>query len=128
MIKVLINSSSHYPVSRKRVRKLIKNILGEYGINKNIEVSILFAGDRKVKSLNQQYRKIAATTDVLSFPLQDTKFPDNVLRLGDIVISYPQARKQAREKNILVDEEIDKLVKHGLLSLLGLHDESINKS
>lgn len=47
--------------------------------------------------------------------------PDDILRLGDIVISYPQAVKQAAENNVLVDEEIGSLVKHGLLHLLGIH-------
>ncbi|MFC1711296.1 rRNA maturation RNase YbeY [Patescibacteria group bacterium] len=122
MIKVLINSSSRFPVNRVRIKKLVKSVLGEHGVEKDIEVSILFAGDRKMKALNTKYRKIKETTDVLSFPLSENKFPDKVLRLGDIIISYPQVRKQAALYNILVDEEIDKLVKHGILSLLGLHN------
>lgn len=120
MIKVLINCSSRYPIDRKRIRLLIKKILGDQMEEKDIEISILFAGDRKMKALNLTHRKVNETTDVLSFPLKGSKFPDNVLRLGDIVISYPQARKQAAENNLTVDEEIDKLIEHGLLSLLGL--------
>jgi len=49
--------------------------------------------------------------------------PDEILRLGDIIISYPQAVKQAGENNILVDQEIGNLVKHGVLHLLGIHHE-----
>lgn len=123
MIRVLINSSFRYPVDRKRIRALVKEILGEYALEKDIEVSILFCGNRKIKALNLTYRKINQATDVLSFPLKGTKFPDNVLRLGDIIISYPQARKQAAENNLMVDQEIDRLVKHGLLNLLGLKHE-----
>jgi probable rRNA maturation factor len=73
--------------------------------------------------LNKAWLKRQGTTDVISFPLDEDKFPDKVLRLGDIVISYPQARKQAAAANTTVDEEVNKLVEHGVLSLLGLHHE-----
>ena len=126
MIKVLISASSRYPVNRKRIRKLVEDILGERTAGRDFELSILFAGDRKIKNLNKRYRKINEVTDVLSFPLNETKFPDKVLRLGDIIISYPQARKQAGLSNTIVDEEIDRLVEHGLFSLLGLHDKNKN--
>jgi len=121
MIKVLIKCSSRYPIERPRIRLLIKKILGDQGENKDIEVSLAFVGDRKMKELNKKYRQLEETTDVLSFSLEKDNFPDKVLRLGDIVISYPQARKQAGENNLTVDQEIDRLVEHGLLSLLGLH-------
>ncbi len=122
MIKVFINCSSRYPVDRKRIRNLINNVLGDHNYIRDIEVSVLFTGDRRMTKLNSSYLKRNGTTNVISFPLGDTKFPDEILRLGDIVISYPQARTQASESNITVDEEIDRLVKHGVLSLLGLED------
>lgn len=121
-IKVLINASTRYPVNRKKIRDCVNKALGEFADAKEIEVSILFCGDRLMTKLNEVYLKRKGTTDVLSFPLKETKYPDNVLRLGDIIISYPQARKQASERNHLVDEEIDKLVNHGILSLLGLEE------
>lgn len=120
MTKILFNSNSRYPLARKRIKDLIKTVLGEYGNDKDVEISILVCGDRKMKSLNSAYRKINKTTNVLSFPLEENKFPDGILRLGDIVISYPQVRNQALKNNSTIDEEIDKLIKHGLLSLLGL--------
>lgn len=122
MIKVLFNASSRYPIDRKRIRNLIQNILGQQNQNKVIEVSLMFTGDRRMAYLNSTYLKRTGTTNVISFPLQDTNYPDDILRLGDIVISYPQARELAIEANITVDEEIDRLVKHGVLSLLGLED------
>lgn len=120
MITIDINSSSRYPVNRKRIQKLIEKILGREGLEKEVEVSILFCGDRKMTELNQSYLKRQGTTDVLAFPLKGDNFPDDILRLGDIIISYPQARRQAGLYNHLVDEEIDRLVRHGLLNLLGL--------
>jgi len=123
MIKVLIKADSRYPVDRKKVREKVKQVLKDKGLTQDVEVSLSFVGDRKIKALNLKFRNKKETTDVLSFSQNEGEpFPeDDILRLGDVVISYPQARKQAGEYHILVDEEIDKLVEHGLLHLLGIH-------
>ncbi len=122
MIKVLIKSSSRYPIDRKKVKEVVKKVLGSRFTTGDMEISILFVGDRKMTQLNKKWLKREGTTNVISFPLNQN-FPDQVLRLGDIVISYPQARKQASQHNVTVDEEIGRLVEHGVLSLLGLHHE-----
>lgn len=124
MIRVLIQADSRYPVNRKRIRQKVKEVLKSKGIKDNAEISIMFVGDRKMKALNYKHLKREGTTDVLSFSLLEGEvaYPQgDILRLGDIVISYPQARKQAGEYNVLVDEEIDRLVEHGLKHLLGIH-------
>ena len=120
MVKVLIQASSRYPIERKQIRKLVEKILHRFGLEDDVEIGINFVGERKMRTLNKTYRKIDQPTDVLSFPISE-KAPDNILYLGDVVISYPQARRQAAEHNLTVDEEIDKLVIHGVLSLLGKH-------
>lgn len=88
-------------------------------------------GDRKMMELNEKHMKHLGTTDVLSFPLGNgtgsgagfVNPPDGILRLGDIVVSYPQAVKQAQEHSLLVDDEVCNLVQHGLLHLLGINHE-----
>ena len=122
MAKTLINCPSRYPISRKKIRLLVENILGDQSVDDKTEVSILFTGERKMRALNKTYRQKDLVTNVLSFPLKGTHFPDDILRLGDIVICYPVAREEAGDNNIIVDEEIDRLVKHGVLSLLGLEE------
>jgi probable rRNA maturation factor len=135
-IRILIKADHRCPVDRKRIRQRAEKILMEKGLRKDVELSISFVGDRKMKQLNSRFRRKKETTDVLSFSLLEERnlekedlgekasFPSSdILRLGDIVISYPQARKQAGQFNILVDEEIDKLVEHGLLHLLGIHHD-----
>lgn len=130
MINVLIKSESHYTVDRDRIRNYIGKFLAGKGVNGKIEVSVSIIGDRLMKKLNEKYRNIPEPTDVLSFPLADeVKYkpfadpPDNVLRLGDIVISYPQAREDAIAENKLVDDKIDELVEHSMLHLLGQHHD-----
>jgi len=128
MISVLFQSESRYPVDRKKVRAAIEGVLSAV-VHSDTEVSVMIVGDRRMHELNSRYRKIDNTTDVLSFPLNDptdqsTPFvdmPDNTLRLGDIVVSYPQAVVEAASENKLVDDKIVELVLHGLNHLLGIH-------
>ncbi len=88
------------------------------------ELSVLFVGDRAMRSLNRQYRGKDETTDVLSFSLREGAFPriqPDVL--GDIVISVPAAARQAAEAGHAVGREIDLLLVHGLLHLMGYDHE-----
>lgn len=130
MITVLIKTDSHYTVLRNRIRKSVEIVLNEKRVKGKVEVSVAVVGDRMMRTLNKKYRDLDETADVLSFPLsEETRSvpfvdpPDGVLRLGDIVISYPQAVEEASDENKLVDEKIDELVQHGLLHLLGQHHE-----
>lgn len=130
MISVLFQTESHFPVSRKKVIDAVIEAL-EKKVNAKTEVSITIAGDRRMRQLNKQYRQIDATTDVLSFPQNDpsqdnapfVEAPDQVLHLGDIIVSYPQAVVEAVAENNLVDDQIVFLVLHGLDHLLGIHHE-----
>jgi probable rRNA maturation factor len=88
------------------------------------ELSVLMIGDRAMRTLNRRYRGKDRTTDVLSFPLREGKFPHIQHRLlGDIVISVPAAVRQARAAGETLHDEIDRLLVHGLLHLLGYDHE-----
>lgn len=126
MISVPLFCESRYPVNRKAIKKTVEAVLGERGVNSNVEVSLSVVGDRKMRTLNKKYMKKDETTDVLSFSQiegQGRALPDGVLRLGDVIVSFPQARRNAAKKEVLVDEEINSLFRHGLLHLLGIHHE-----
>lgn len=122
MIKILITTESRYPVDRKIIREGAVKVLMEHGVKTKAEVEIDIVGDRKMKELNKKYMGEDSTTDVLSFPLED-RGPDDILRLGSVVVSYPQAIKEAVKESVLVDEKIAFLVNHGILHLLGIHHE-----
>jgi len=67
----------------------------------------------------------------LSFPLaegEQTPLPSGVLRLGDIVLSYPQVIKESARDDMMVDDKINELVQHGLLHLLGEHHSLVISS
>lgn len=137
MLNILIISSSRYPIRRIKIKDTVANVLNTLKVKGTIEVEISFIGNRKMTQFHKQYMHEEGTTDVLSFPLHDnllfTKIKhnnkeiftdsDGVLRLGSIVISYPVAQKQANDHNITTDEEVNRLVEHGMLHLLGIHHE-----
>ncbi len=88
------------------------------------ELSVLFSGDRTMRTLNRRYRGMDRTTDVLSFALREGPFADLQPEfLGDIVISVPVAERQARERGHSLGREIEFLLVHGLLHLLGYDHE-----
>ncbi len=129
MIKILISADSKYPVDRKRIRQVVEGFLTGEGVISDMSIGVAVVGDRKMKELNKKYLKVEGTTDVLSFSQMDDDrvgFVEPVEQedhLGEVVVSWPQAMKQAMERNVTVDEEIDFLVKHGLLHLLGIHHD-----
>lgn len=86
------------------------------------ELSIQLVGDDRMRSLNRVFRKRDKTTDVLAFAMREGRSPDSSL-LGDVVISIPTARRQAREAGHSVDEEIAALLIHGVLHLCGYDHE-----
>lgn len=131
MISILFQTETHYPVNRKKIKDAITTVLTNK-IKRNVEVSVAIVGDRRMRELHRTYKKIDTTTDVLSFPLSDPLYtkgqsfvdaPDDVLRLGDIIISYPQAIATAADENKMVDDVIVFLALHGLDHLLGIHHE-----
>ena len=86
------------------------------------ELSIELIGDAKMRRLNRQFRRVDRTTDVLAFALREAEGPSSGL-LGDVVISIPTALRQARELAHTPDEEIVRLLIHGLLHLVGYDHE-----
>lgn len=128
-LKVEINVRSGYLVNRKKLRQALTNELQQWIKEGSYLVSVLIAGDRLMKQLERKYFQKDKTTDVLSFPLLESKnpevtfppLPNQPQNLGEIIISYPQARLQADQKHVLIDEEICHLAQHGLRHLLGIN-------
>ena len=88
------------------------------------EVSVLLTDDREIRSLNQGYRGLDKPTDVLAFALDEAENGAMDPCLGDVVISVERARSQAQSRGVSLDSELELLVVHGTLHLLGYdHDE-----
>ena len=95
----------------------IKSVLRRLNL-KNWELSVLFCNNKYIKSLNAQYRNKNEATDVLSFPLGETG-PLGQYLAGDIVVSLDALEENARYFNVSKDEELRRLLIHGILHLSG---------
>lgn len=83
------------------------------------ELTILLSDDRRLQELNRQFLEIDAPTDVLSFPAGDLLPEDETVYLGDIIISLERAEAQAAAGGHAIAHELQLLVVHGVLHLLG---------
>jgi probable rRNA maturation factor len=89
------------------------------------DLSLVIEDDERLRALNNEYLGIDSPTDVLSFPSgeEDVDPETGVFYLGDIIISYPRALEQAEAGGHPVVDELQLLVVHGVLHLLG-HDHA----
>ena len=81
------------------------------------EVSVLLTDDTEIQTLNRDWRGKDTPTDVLSFPASEVDAPF----LGDIAVSLGVTRKDAKVRDIGLDQHLSHLLIHGLMHLLG-HD------
>lgn len=88
-----------------------------------VELGVVVTDDETVRELNRQYAGEDVTTDVLAFSLREgeefARGGGGVEPLGEVVISYPTALRQARQAGRVVEDEVAHLLVHGILHLLG---------
>ena len=114
------------PSWTKEAGSFIRRVLDVLGV-KNREVSVLFCNNRYIKSLNAQYRNRDEPTDVLSFPLGEAVPGGKGPRpAGDIVVSLDALEENARFFKVSENEELRRLLVHGILHLSG-YDHATNK-
>ncbi len=125
-LKLEISADSRYSFDRKKIKAALEETLKDQGVEGDVLISLSVVGERKIRELEKKFFNRDEVTDVLSFPLGEGEpMPGepNINNLGDIVVCYPQAKRQAMQWNRLVDDEIAFLVQHGLLHLLGIHHD-----
>lgn len=116
------------PLKRASIRRVtlgrvIRRLLHRLG-EAEADVSIGFIGDARMRRLNRTYRRQDRTTDVLAFAYREVPRAASSM-LGDVVISIPTARRQAKAWQRSLDEEVLRLLIHGILHLVGYdHEQS----
>lgn len=113
------------------LRGLVEQVLVAQSAGAATEVGCLITDDDTVHALNKEYRDVDSSTDVLAFALSESEEgvpvfpdPDGLRHLGEVIVSYPQAARQAEERRHPVLREVALLVIHGLLHLLGYDHET----
>ena len=136
-IEVSIEEEFRGVVDGGWLKKIVRQILKAEGVAPPYELSLVFTDSATVQRLNRDYRGVDEPTDVLAFymlPQKRADFsfalpPDGVTRLGEVIISYPQAVEQAKEQGHSPQRELALLVTHGILHLLGYdHEEPEEES
>jgi len=130
-IEISVDDEFRALVDKDWARKIAQQVLKAEGVAPPYEVSLVFTDSEMVRRLNRDYRGVDRPTDVLAFYMlpqkeADSCFalpPDGVLRLGEVIISYPQAVEQAKEQGHSIERELALLIVHGILHLLGYDHE-----
>ncbi len=102
----------------KAVGEKVKELLAKH--KRSGSLGITFCDDQMMKILNTKYREKNTTTDVLSF-----EFGSSKEIMGDVYISIPTAKKQAREYNVSLKDEALRLAIHGTLHVLGYNHKEM---
>ncbi|PYN85829.1 MAG: rRNA maturation RNase YbeY [Candidatus Rokuibacteriota bacterium] len=118
MSAAVTNRQARVRVSRARLARAVERALTALGRAAG-DVDVLVVDDPAIKRLNRIHRGVDRRTDVLAFPLE-TPGPSPLV--GQIVISAETARRQARRLDIPLATELDLLVTHGVLHLVGYDD------
>lgn len=100
------------------LKNLARRILKDSG--KKGEVNIILVPNDYMRRLNQRFTGRKGSTDVLSFSFREDKAPEgNKEFLGEVYVSVDKARRQAQSYKVSFNQELKRLVAHGMLHLLG---------
>lgn len=135
MVDVLIRPRFDRAVDAEQVRAAAQAVLRHQGAPDSASLCIVVTDDAEIQALNHQYRGIDAPTDVLSFGMQAGEPYDDEPNapfivaseeqvkadayLGDVIVAYPQVVAQAAQEGHPAEHELNLLVVHGVLHLLG---------
>jgi probable rRNA maturation factor len=134
-VNIEISGSAIPRLTRREVAAFVRKVLLTLEKLDHLEeeitdVSIAFVDDDAMKNLNRKFRHKNKTTDVLTFPADDSYNEPRPRRsgrpLGDIVISVDQARRQAGDEKHSLAAEVRYLLLHGVLHALGYDHETDN--
>lgn len=106
-------------LSESCCRAIISRVLKAEGFS-GYDLTLVLADSRMLRRLNRRFRGLDRPTDVIAFALMEgSPSPVPCRELGDVYISAPRARRQARQYRVTPQEELARLIIHGVLHLLG---------
>jgi probable rRNA maturation factor len=104
-------------VAAGTIERAAQAVLAQQGVQGDL--SVVLTDDARLHQLNSDYLGVDAPTDVLSFPASETDPDSGSAYLGDVLISTPRAAAQAESAGHPFEAEVQLLVVHGVLHLLG---------
>jgi probable rRNA maturation factor len=127
-VRLTVERGPHAGVVRAAIKRRAEAMLALLQLQKD-ELSLVLSDDDQLHELNRTYRGKDRPTDVLAFAMREGDFSrvaedGPVALLGDVIVSVPTARKQAKEQGHPLLAELTMLIAHGLLHLLGWDHET----
>ena len=119
----MINIESEIPFPQDLLERAARTALEHESESLDSDLSIILTDDARLHELNLNYLGVDAPTDVLSFPASETDPETGAHYIGDILISTPRAQTQADAAGHPLESEVQLLVVHGVLHLIG-HDHA----
>lgn len=111
-----ISNKTRTKINTRLIKIVSEQFLKKYKKN-NLDLSIVFVGDRRIRTINRRYRGRDAITDILSFDGDGYSF-------GELIIDYAQIKRQAKYYSSSIKEELVFILVHGLFHLLGYEDKT----
>jgi len=112
-----VNSTEKIILEKKQIHSLVKSLCSELNLSV-VDLSIVFVEGEAIRIINKDYLQHDFTTDIISFNYSD----DDLLLDGELFISVPDALENARNFEVNLDNELSRLVIHGILHLIGYDD------
>lgn len=103
---------------RLKIKRWIKQVVENAGFRLG-SVSYIFCSDEKILEVNKQYLNHDFYTDIITFD-----YVEKDIINGDIFISTDRVRENAKDFNVAFEEELHRVIIHGILHLLGQQDHS----
>jgi len=119
----MITIESKYNFSEALIENAVQAALKHQKKSLDANLSVVLTDNRRLHKLNRDYLGVDAPTDVLSFPASESDPETGARYIGDILISVPYATKGAKLAGNSLEAELQLLVVHGVLHLLG-HDHA----
>ena len=119
----MITIQSKYDFPAALIERTVRAALAHQQESPDSNLSVVLTDNRKLRTLNRDYLGIDAPTDVLSFPASEPDPETGARYIGDILISIQRAESQATVAGHPLESEVQLLVVHGVLHLLG-HDHA----
>src|SRR5258706_8797863 len=119
----MITIESKYDFPASLIERAVDAALAHQKESLDVNLSVVLTDNRRLHKLNRDYLGVDAPTDVLSFPASESDPETGACYIGDILISVPYATKGAKQAGNSLEAELQLLVVHGVLHLLG-HDHA----
>jgi probable rRNA maturation factor len=126
-MEVFVANEQEMPVPEARLSALARHALDYLKVDEDAELSVLFVAPSHMRLLNQRFAGEDKPTDVLAFPMMEDE--EDMLLLGDVVVCPEIARENAGSQDHSYERELEVLLVHGTLHLLGYdHQGPTDKS